>query len=177
MTTTRPPTAADRSWRLSGAARKATLLVHILSAIGWLGIDLVLGVFVLMTRISGDADVVAVSYQAMRIFAVTMMLPAGLLCLGSGVLLGLGTRYGVVRNWWVAVKLGLNIVLTLLIPLALLPLVENAAEYGRQLASGEMTRAAPSDLLFPPIVSAVTLIFASVLSVYKPWGRIRRASA
>jgi hypothetical protein len=30
------------------------------------------------------------------------------------------------------------------------------------------------DLVFPPIVSTGALLFAMVLSVFKPWGRVRR---
>jgi hypothetical protein len=30
------------------------------------------------------------------------------------------------------------------------------------------------DLIFPPIVSPTALLLAVVLSLYKPWGRIRK---
>lgn len=35
-------TAATRPWRLSGTARKAHLVAHLISALGWLGVDVVL---------------------------------------------------------------------------------------------------------------------------------------
>ncbi|MGH3625521.1 MAG: DUF2269 family protein [Sciscionella sp.] len=172
MTTALMP--ATRPWRLSGFTRKAVLVVHIISAVSWLGIDIVLGVFVLMASFSSDLTVAAVSYQAMHIFVLWTLIPAGLICLATGLLLGWGSKYGVMKYWWVAVKLALNIVLTALVPIALLPTVNDAAEYGRQLAAGDVTIDPPSQIFFPPIVSPIALTIAVILSVYKPWGRIRK---
>lgn len=166
--------AATRPWRLSGSIRKAVLIVHIISAVSWLGIDIVLGVFVLMATVSSDPTVAAVSYQAMHIFAFWTLVPAGLICLASGLVLGWGSKYGVLKYWWVIVKLMLNIVLTALVPIALSPTVNDAAEYGHQLAAGSVTIDPPPGLFYPPIVSPIALIIAIVLSVYKPWGRVRK---
>ncbi|WP_199430569.1 hypothetical protein [Qaidamihabitans albus] len=162
-----------RGRHLSPRARKAVLVVHISSAVGWLGVDIALGVLVLRTVLSSDPRVVALSYQAVELFAVWTLVPLGLLTLASGLALGWGTRYGVLKYWWVAVKLGLAVILTALVPVALQPTVEAAAEYGRQLMAGRVTMERPFDIYFPPIVSPLALLFAIVLAVYKPWGRIR----
>jgi hypothetical protein len=47
--------------------------------------------------------------------------------------------------------------------------VQEAAEYGRT-----MTGPAPGDMIFPPIVSTISLLFATVISVFKPWGKVRK---
>ena len=112
------------------------------------------------------------SYQAIQVFAVWALLPAGLTCLATGLVLGLSSRYGVLRNRWVAVKLLINIGLTTLVPVALRPAAASAAEYGRQLAAGQMP-GHPTSIFYPPIVSPIALLTAIVLAVYKPWGPIR----
>ncbi|WP_019814315.1 hypothetical protein [Saccharomonospora saliphila] len=160
--------------RLSPSARKALLVVHIGVAVAWLGVDVVLGVLVLRTVVSSDPTVVAVSYQAVELFAVWTLLPLGLLTLLSGIVLGRGTRWGVLRYRWVVVKLVIAVVLTALVPLALQPTVEAAGEYGRAMLAGEPTGETPTNLYFPPIVSSIALVVALVLAVYKPWGRTRR---
>ncbi|MDR0343218.1 MAG: hypothetical protein LBI49_08860 [Nocardiopsaceae bacterium] len=162
--------AARRPWRLPARVRKAVLVLHLASAVGWLGMDVVLGILVLDAVLSGSRQSAAVSYQAIQIFAVWALLPAGLTCLASGLVLGLSSRYGVLRYRWVAVKLLINIVLTGLVPVALRPAAASAAEYGRQLAAGHLTAAAPTSIIYPPIVSPIALIIALVLAVYKPWG-------
>jgi hypothetical protein len=158
---------------LGRGARRAVLVVHIVAAGAWIGLDVVMGVFVLTAMTTEDRVVRATALQGLELFAVVPLLAVGLLCLLSGVLLGLGTKYGLVRFWWVAVKLVLNVVLTSLVLLALRPGVGEAAAAGRRLLDG-VSVAVPDQLVFPPVVSTTALVVAVVLSVFKPWGRIRR---
>jgi hypothetical protein len=116
---------------------------------------------------------ISVCYRALELFAVWPLLTTGLVCLASGVLLGLGTKWGIVRYWWVAIKLALNVLLTALVPVALRPEVIEKAEQGRRFVAGEAATLAVGDLIFPPIVSPTLLLVAFVLAVFKPWGRIR----
>jgi hypothetical protein len=53
----------------------------------------------------------SLAYRALAAFVVWPMLAAGLACLATGLVLGAGTKWGLVRYWWVAVKLVLNLVL------------------------------------------------------------------
>jgi len=161
--------------RLTARGRQGWLTAHIVSAGAWIGIDVVLAVLVFTAMAANDPALESVCYQALRLFAVWPLPAAGLVCLGSGVVLGLGTRYGLVRYWWVAIKLGLNVVLTVLALVALRPAVDEAAVYGRALQAG--LPGVEPDLIFPPIVSPTCLVIAVLLSVYKPGGRIRRDPA
>ncbi|TDE15740.1 hypothetical protein [Jiangella asiatica] len=175
-TVTTPAATVRRPRRLGGRLRKAVLVVHILAAGAWVGIDVVMAVFV-FTALASDSDqTVALSYQALEMFAVWPMTAAGMLCLASGMVLGLGSKYGLVRYWWVAVKLLLNVLLSTLVLVALRPGVQEAAEQGRRLAAGEAATIQTSDLVFPPIVSPTLLVVAFLLSVYKPWGRLRKST-
>ena len=164
------------SWRLGARTRKALLAVHIASAGAWIGIDVVIAVFVFTAVFSDDDSTKALCYRALELFAVWPLLTVGVLSLASGVLLGLGSRYGLLRYWWVAVKLGLNLMLTALVLVGLQPVVENAAERAREFAAGGAAELAVGDLIYPPIVSPTALLIAVVLAVFKPWGRVRRRS-
>ena len=165
-----------RPWRLGARTRKGVLVVHIVSAGVWIGIDVVMAV-VIFTALLADDNTKALCYRALELFAVWPLLTAGLVCLASGVVLGLGTKYGLVRYWWVAIKLVLNIVLTALVPIALRPEVAKAAEQGWRFAAGEPASLVVGNLIFPPIVSPTALLLAAVLAVFKPWGRIRNRTA
>ena len=163
-----------RPWRLGARTRKVVLVVHIASAGVWIGIDVVMGVVIFTALLADDGNTKALCYRALELFAVWPLLTTGLVCLASGIVLGLGTKYGLVRYWWVAIKLALNIVLTTLVLVALRPGVIEAAEQGRRFAAGEPASLAVGDLIFPPIVSPTFLLIAFVLAVFKPWGRIRK---
>lgn len=164
-------------WRLGGSTRKAVLLVHIVAAGVWMGIDVVLGVLVVTAAATSDPGVQGVAYQALGMFAVMPMLASTVVCLGSGVVLGLGSKYGLVRYWWVAVKLVLNVVLAGLVAGVLRPGMADVVEQGRRLSDGLAPTADLGFLSFPPVVSLVALTVAMFLSVFKPFGRIRRAGA
>src|SRR4051812_33166325 len=164
---------AVRPWRLGARTRKGFLVAHITSAGAWIGIDVVMGVLV-FTALVGGEERRALCYRALQLFAVWPLIATGLACLASGVVLGLGTKWGLIRYWWVALKLALNLVLVALVPLALRPEVIEKAEQGRRFVAGGPASLAVGDLLFPPIVSPTLLLVAFVLAVFKPWGLIRK---
>lgn len=162
-----------RSWRLRPRMRKGLLVVHIASAGAWIGIDVVMGV-IIFTALRADDATRALCYRALELFAGWPLIATGLVCLASGVILGLGTVYGLVRYWWVVIKLALNVVLVALVPIALRPEVIEKAEQGRRFAADLPATLAVGDLLFPPIVSPGALLVATILAVFKPWGLIRK---
>src|SRR4051812_3512965 len=114
-----------RAMRLGKGTRKGLLVTHIVASGVWLGMDVVMGllVFAAMT----EEGMAVTYYQGLARFAVWPLFVVAVLCLASGVPLGLGTKYGLVRYWWVAVKLALNVVLCVLVLFALRPGVLAAA--------------------------------------------------
>jgi uncharacterized membrane protein len=167
----------DRRINLGRRTHKAILLVHIMSAGAWIGIDVVMAVLVFTAWFTDDVKNEVICYQALELFAVWPLLTTGVLSLLTGILLGFGTKYGLVRYWWLFVKLALNLILTALVVASLRFGVADLAEYGRQLAAGTPTVERTSDMLYPPIVSPTALTIAFILSIYKPWGRIRKQHA
>ena len=147
--------------RMRPRTRKAVLVAHILAAGAWVGLDVVLAVLVFTPLVTPDPAVAALCHQALPLLTAPI-LTSGLACLATGVVLGVGTHHGLVRYWWVLVKLVLNVVLVLLVLLLLRPGLDAAA------AGGDV-----SSLVFPPVVSGTSLVVATVLAVYRPWGRVR----
>lgn len=165
--------ADSKLLKIGQPMRKVTLVVHIVSAGAWIGIDVVVGVLVVAGWFTGDPSIKGVAYMALGSFGVGPMLTTGLICLGSGVLLGLGTRYGLVRYWWVAIKLMMNIVLCTLIIVLLRPGMPDLVEHGRSLLANGPSDLDVSGLFFPPAVSLTVLVAATFLAVFKPLGRLR----
>jgi hypothetical protein len=170
---TRPPPGELR-WRPSPGVRKLILLAHIASSGAWLGIDLVLGALVLGVVLPGDELPAAAALVSLGAFATWPLAVVGLLSLITGLLLGIGSRYGLVRYWWVAVKLVLNVVLVVLVVFALSPNIDSLGAAGRMTLTDGVLLPDTRDLMFPPVVSTTCVLFAMTLSVFKPWGRVRR---
>jgi hypothetical protein len=161
------------TFRLGRGWRQTLLVTHIVAAGAWIGIDVIVAVLVLVGRFGTNVESRSLAYRSLAAFVVWPMLTAGLLSLATGLLLGLGTKWGLLRYWWVAVKLALNLVLCTLILLVLQPGMDAVDGYGRDLITGTADPATVSELFYPPAVSLSTLIFATVLAVVKPWGRTR----
>jgi hypothetical protein len=176
---TRPVSGPESrpEFRLGRRARKITLLTHIAAAGAWLGIDVVLGVMVGAALLTGDQQRAAVALQSLGLFAVWPLVVVGLVCLVSGLLLGLGSKYGLVRYWWVAIKLVLNVTLVTLVLFLLRPGVGDVSEAARAALLEGTAPPAVGDLVFPPLVSSTLVLIAMALSVFKPWGKIRRSGA
>jgi hypothetical protein len=178
MTMTMPkPSITRPRWPLPPRLRKTALVVHIVAAAAWIGIDVMVAVLVAAGALGDDPAVRGVAYQALGRFVVAPMLAAGLLSLVSGLVLGLGAKWGLVRYWWVAVKLVLNVVLCTLIIMLLRPGMAEVRDTGEALTAGAPATADLSNLFFPPAVSLTALTIAVTLSVFKPWGRIRATAA
>ncbi len=182
VTTTTPTIAAGRAptdarvirLHLPTRVRKLVLLVHIAAAGVWLGLDVVLGILVL-TALGADPTAAGAAAASLAAVATWPLVIVGAVTLFSGVLLGLGSKYGLVRYWWVLAKLVINLVLVTLVMLVLWPGVVSLGDAGRAaLASGDSPVVAAT-LLFPPLVSSTVVIVAMTLSVFKPWGRVRRS--
>jgi hypothetical protein len=163
------------AFRLGRRARRITLLTHIAAAGAWLGIDVVLGVMVGTALVTGDAQQAGVALQSLGLFVVWPLIVVGLVCLASGILLGAGSTYGLVRYWWTATKLVLNVVLVTLVPVLLRPGVGDVSESARTSLLEGTEPPVVGDLVFPPLVSGTVVLIAMALSVFKPWGPIRRA--
>lgn len=164
------------TWRLKGRTRKTVLILHILAAGVWIGVDVIVAVLVFTGWLSSDDAARGLAYQALGTYVVWPMLTAGLASLVTGVLLGLGSKYGLIRYWWVAVKLALNLILCTLILVALQPGMPEVTAYGRALSAGLDPGKDMTDLFYPPIVSLTSLTLATTLSVTKPWGRLRKTA-
>ena len=159
--------------------RKLLLVLHILGGVGWMGLDVGLLVLVFTGFTTGSGQTAVAVYTALGLFVPPSVMTLSFLMLLTGLAQGLWTKWGLLRYWWVAVKLVLGLILTALVVFVLVPAVAGlpAELQGMNDGGGQQVRArlgtAPMQLLFPPVVSFVSLAFALVLSVYKPWGKIR----
>jgi hypothetical protein len=167
---TRQPKSTARRDRLSPRWRKGVLTVHVVASVGWIGLAGCLIALAAVGLNTGEAWV----YRAIGVLGGTFLLPVGMSAFVSGVVLGLGTKWGLIRYYWVAAKLFGTVVLVLAGQLALGRFIGTAAE---RAAAGEDVGEYGLRVLDGSIANLVVLVVLTVLSVYKPWGRTRRGKA
>jgi uncharacterized membrane protein len=156
--------------KLMRPARRASLVVHVTASAGWLGLTLGLLALGITAATTGSAVTVEASVRTMKLFADWLLLPLAFLTLLSGLLLSLGTPWGLARHRWVWTKFWLTLATTTATVFALRPGVNSAV--AAVAAGGPLPDA--GDVLFGPIVSLSAYVFMTVISVLKPWGLTRR---
>ncbi|GAB2667474.1 membrane protein [Kribbella swartbergensis] len=146
------------------------LVLHIASVGSWFGIDVVMAVLTFTALGTDSESTKALCFRVLELVTVWPMTVSGLVCLVTGVLLAVGSKYGLTKYWWVVVKLFLNLLLSALVLVSLRP---GVAEIADRAEAGDLGIPL-GDMIYPPIVSPTLLTFAIVLSVFKPWGLLRR---
>lgn len=163
------------TWRLAPAVRKSLLVLHAVTGISWMGVDIALLVLLITARTTNDAALVISAFHAIRMIVPVAVPPLSFGILITGLILGWGTSWGLVRYWWVLVKLLLSLVMTVLVFSSLVPAINSLAIPSTTSLSAEAVRASmgsiPTQLMFPPVVSFLMLGIATVLSIFKPWRR------
>jgi hypothetical protein len=112
-----------------------------------------------------DPQLAASSYELMSMFSFVFGIPLSFASLLSGLALGLGTKWGVLRHGWVTIKLGLIVTVILVGALVIGP--SEAA-----MIDGDGGRETVLSVAAAYQVLALTL--ATGLSVYRPRRRARR---
>ncbi|WP_405582071.1 DUF2269 domain-containing protein [Streptomyces sp. NBC_01092] len=163
-------TSSASAKRLSRPARRTAIVVHVVASASWVGLTLGLLALGITAGGTGSAVTVEASVRAMKLFADWLLLPVAFLTLVSGLVLSLGTQWGLARHRWVYVKFWLTLATTTATVFALRPGVNSAV--AAVAAGGPLPDA--GDVLFGPIVSLSAYVFMTVISVLKPWGLTRR---
>lgn len=158
---------------LPPAIRKAALVAHVVSSVGWLGTVVVFLVLAVAGVTSDDEPTVRAAYLATDLAATYAVVPFAFAAVATGLVQSLGTHWGLVRHYWVVVKLVVSIaaLAVLLLQLDSIRLLGAAAARG-PLAPGDLATARAS-LVLHAAGGVVVLLVPTVLSVYRPRGLTR----
>ena len=148
--------------------RKVVLTVHVATSVGWLGAIAAYLALDLATVISQDVTTVRSAYVAMDLIVRWVIVPLALSTVLIGTINALGTSWGVLRHYWVLVKLVLTVVATLVL-LQEAPVISYLASLA---ATGADPRNLSSTLAHSGGGSLV-LLTTVALSMIKPRGLTR----
>jgi hypothetical protein len=167
--------------QLKPPRRRFFLTLHVAFSVAWLGLSLSMGALSIIGMVTDEAALRHDVYRIMHIFDLVLVIPIVLLCLLSGLVMSLCTKWGLTRHWWVLLKF----VIALSIPLA--------AGFAQERWIGELIERTAIDPTFRPggtgawlaafmIIYVVLLTTATTLSVYKPgaltpWSRRGRTAS
>ncbi len=148
--------------------RRFTYATHITSSVGWLGAVLVFIALASIGLRSQDERMVRGAYLVMAPAAWFVLVPLAHASLVSGIALSLGTPWGLVRHYWVAIKLVITVFSTVILLIYMGTFRQMAGVAADPVVELGLVRN-PSPLVHS-IVALVLLTLATVLAIYKPFG-------
>jgi hypothetical protein len=152
---------------MPASLRRAALALHIITSVGWIGAAagyLVLGALAAMSE---EPLTIRAAWIGMEVIGWRVVVPLGCLALLTGLVMSLGTPWGLVQHYWVLFAFVLT-VLALTVLILHMPTVTVAAGLARTVDDRAVT-ALGGDVLHPAL-GLVVLVVVAVLNVYKPRG-------
>ena len=95
--------------------RKFALTAHVTSSVGWLGAVAGFLALAVAGLTSQDAQMVRAADLAMELTGWFVIVPLSLASLLTGLVMSLGTRWGLFRHYWVLAKLLINVFATIVL--------------------------------------------------------------
>ncbi len=153
---------------MSPRLRRVVLVAHVVTSVGWLGAVLVFLALAVLGLVSADPGTVRGAYLVMRPTSTFVVVPLAVVSLATGVISSIGTSWGLVRHYWVLIKLAITAASTVVLLFYLQTfrlLAETAADPAADLAViRNLSPALHAGL------ALFALVVTTVLSVYKPKG-------
>ena len=171
--------ATEKTMVLTRGFHKFALTAHVTASVGWLGTVAAFLVLAIAGMTRADTQVVRGVYLAMDLITWFGIVPLAFASLVTGLVMSLGTAWGLFRHYWVVAKLLINVAATLLLLLHTRPI----GVLARAATSGPLSEANLGRLQVQLVVDAglalLALLVATGLAVYKPrgltpYGRLRQ---
>src|SRR5919107_2322247 len=136
--------------------RKFALTVHLTVSVGWIGAVIAYLALGVSAVTSEDPQTVRAAWIAMEKIGWYVIVPLALAALLTGVVMSLGTPWGLFRHYWVLISLGLTVFSTVILLLHM-PTVSAMADMAQE-ADGADLAGLGGDLLHPGLGLVVLLI-------------------
>jgi hypothetical protein len=152
---------------MTPSVRKLVLTVHLIASVGWVGSVFAYIALDIAAVSARDISTVRAAWTAMEITGWWVIVPLAIASLVTGIVISLGTPWGLIRHYWVTISLVLTVLSTLVLVLHM-PDVSSAAAMVRQ-TEGSVHGSGRGDFLHAGS-GLVVLLLITTLNVYKPRG-------
>lgn len=152
--------------------RKLVLSIHLAVSVGWIGAVAAYAALDVGTVASNDPGTLRAAYLGMEIIVRSVIVPLAIASLISGIVMSLGTRWGLFRHYWVVISLLLTVLATAVL-LSETRTVSALADIAVDPSTTPEELASLGSTLVHSIGGLVVLAVILVLNVYKPRGLTR----
>lgn len=152
---------------MTASLRKFVLAVHLTLSVGWIGAVVAYLVLGISAGTSRDVETVRAAWIAMELTGWYAIVPLALAALVTGVVISLGTPWGLFRHYWVVISFALTVFANVILLLHM-PSVSARAAVVRTADPGVLGTLGGD--LFHPSAGLLVLGVITMLNIYKPRG-------
>ena len=156
--------------------RKFALSFHLTVSVGWIGAVLAYLALGLTAASTEDAQTLRAAWVGMDVTGWYVIVPLAITSVVTGLVMSLGTRWGLFRHYWVLYSFVMTLVAAVVLVLHMPGVSElaNVVREGMTRTEGEhlLGQLRRGDLLHP-VLGLVVLLTVQVLNIYKPTGMTR----
>jgi hypothetical protein len=156
---------------MNPSLRKFALTVHITCSVGWIGAVMAFLALVIAAMTSQDIQMLRAVWMALGMLISLVIVPLALASLLTGIVMSLGTKWGLFQHYWVLFSFALT-VFSILILLGNVQTVNFFTGIATELDSHdvELLRDGLRSELLHAGVGLLVLVIIQGLNVYKPRG-------
>jgi hypothetical protein len=155
---------------MTSSLRKFALTAHVTASVGWLGAVAGFLALAVAGLTSQDVQMVRAAYVATESITWSVIVPLAFASLLTGLVVSLGTQWGLFRHYWVLVKFMLTILATILLLLHTQPIGVLAVAVRESAWSGGDIGRLQIQLVGDAGAALLALLLNVTLSIYKPPG-------
>jgi hypothetical protein len=152
--------------------RKVSLAVHLTVSVGWIGSVAAYLALDVTTATSEDPSLLRAAYVGMEMIARSVIVPFAAASLLTGLLMSLGTKWGLIRHYWVLISFVLTVLATLVLLTEIRTISALAGMAADEMTTDAHLRSMRSTLVHS-VGGAVVLVVILVLNLFKPQGMTR----
>lgn len=157
---------------MSPLLRKVMLAVHLAVSVGWIGAVFAYMVLDFKVVTTDDVATLRASYLAMDLIARSAIVPLATASLVTGLIMSLGTKWGLFQHYWTVISLVLTVVAIAVLLIETRTIEHYAMVAADPTTSDEEVRALANTLVHS-VGGTFVLLVIMWLNVYKPRGVTR----
>lgn len=147
------------------------LTAHVVCSVSWIGAVAVFAALAVSGIANPNEPSARGAYLAMGLTAWHVIVPLALASLVTGVVSSLGTPWGLLRHYWVLIKLIVTVFSAVILVIHLQPIDALASAAAR--GDLDVALRGPQEMMATAsAIAVVALIVLTALSIYKPRGTI-----
>jgi uncharacterized membrane protein len=166
------------AYRLNQKKKQLIVALHVISAASWIGGTMGLILLLIYLKSAANGEQLAYTLSSMEVIDDNLLKYPALLTLLTGVLLSVWTQWGLVKHYWVAIKLVLTVA-TIMMGILFLDnwtasLGEMIEDMGLATLQSREFQTTWSSIIVMAGFNLASLLLMVFITYFKPFGKIKK---